>query len=67
MADRLQIYDVEMDDFRPVTATDVAIFQATTNAYVRLRVAVDTVHAELMRQVADIRSRAGLAHEGGGV
>ena len=48
----LQIYDVDIDDMRDVTAADVAKWQAVMKAYGTLRRRVAEVDAELMRDMA---------------
>ncbi len=58
-----RIYDVTIDESRPATQADIAIFEATARAYGNLRKMIETEHARLMAEVRGIRSRAGLPHE----
>lgn len=55
----LRMYDVSIDDYRDVTQVDIDKYQAVANAYGRLRIAVDTIHAELQAESVKIASRAG--------
>jgi len=57
----LRIYDVTIDNYRPVTQLDLDMMQEVVRAYGELRATVEQQHAEHRRQIAEIRSKAGAA------
>lgn len=67
MAADLRVYDVNTDEYRPVTQLDLDMFQATVQAYGKLRAATASTHAQLMRDIDDIKSRAQPAAEPDGM
>lgn len=55
-----RFYDIHTDEARPVTQADVDALVEVGNAYGQLRRHVEQTHANLMTQIKDIRSKAGL-------
>jgi hypothetical protein len=51
-----RFYDIDKDEFRPITKADVDILMETAQAYGKLRTAMLTVHDQLMAEVKAIRA-----------
>lgn len=65
MTSVVRIYDIDRDEFRPVTQADVDGLLETANAYAKLIATMRTVHSEYQSKLKSVRTRAENAAKAG--